>query len=85
MWKPSAALIVPVRDLICLGLGVWGVVTEELKPAPDLGRMGFFALLMLAPGALAARWLTKPDTGGQSSLSPLEPPSPSSSSPGGST
>lgn len=85
MWRPTARLLVPLRDLVCLGLGVWGVVTEELKASPDLGRMGFFAVLMLAPGALAARWLTRPDTGGQSSPSLLEPASPSSSPPGGGT
>ena len=48
MWRPTARLLVPLRDLICLGLGVWGVVHEELAATPDLGRLGFFGLLMVA-------------------------------------
>lgn len=83
MWRPTARLLVPLRDVICLGLGVWGVVHEELAATPDLGRLGFFGLLMVAPGALAARWLTRPDTESPSSGQPPEPSSPASSSSGG--
>lgn len=84
MWRPTARLIVPLRDLICLGVGVWGVVHEELAATPDLGRLGFFGLLMVAPGALAARWLTRSDTASVSSPPPVPPAASSSPSSGGS-
>lgn len=76
MWIRSTWLIV-VRDLACLVLGVWGVIHEELATVPDLGRLGFFGVLMTAPGLLAARWLGR---GESSSSQPASPPSPESSS-----
>lgn len=81
MWSRTAWLIV-LRDLVCLVLGVWGVVHEELTNTPDLARLGFFGVLMTAPGLLAARWLGR-TTDGQSSAPPAEPSSSSPSSPPG--
>jgi hypothetical protein len=65
---------------------VWGVIHEELSGKADLGRLAFFAILMVAPAALAAVWLAQSGTAGQSSeppaqLPPSSPQSPSSSGP----
>lgn len=82
MWSRLAWLIVPVRDVTCLILGVWGVVHEELSASPDLNRLAFFGVLMTAPGLLAARWLGRGES--SSSPPPSEPsPQPSSSTGGG--
>lgn len=82
MWRRSAWLTV-VRDVLCLGLGVWGVINEELSGHADLSRLAFFGTLMVAPGLLAAAWLGR-TTGELPSVSPPpEPSSPSSSSPSG--
>jgi len=56
VWKGPAWLTVG-RDVICLTVGVWGVIHEELSRTPDLTRMGFFGVLMISPGLLAAWWL----------------------------
>ena len=77
MWR---AWLTVGRDVICLGLGIWGVIHEELSPQPDVLRMGFFGVLMIAPAALATWWLGR-TTGTSSSPSPSEPPSPSPSLP----
>jgi hypothetical protein len=71
-----------LRDLVCLVLGVSGVVYEEVSGKADLGRLVFFAVLAIAPGVLAAVWLGR--TGSGPSPPPLEesPPSPSSNSSG---
>lgn len=76
--------MIVLRDLASLAIGVWGVVHEELSGKADLGRLGLFAVLMVAPGALAGWWLAKQQSGtagpGQSSGSPPAPsPSPSPS------
>jgi hypothetical protein len=67
------------RDVICLVLGIWGVIREELQPHPDLTRMAFFGILMICPGVLAAWWLGR--TGSPSVVPPPEPSPASSSSP----
>lgn len=76
-WSPRDWLTV-IRDVVCLGLGMFGVINEELSGKADLGRLTFFALLMVAPGALAGLALLQQQsgTGGQSSA-PQEPPQPS--------
>jgi hypothetical protein len=77
--------VIVLRDLVCLAVGVWGVVHEELSSKPDLGRLAFFSVLMVAPGVLATVWLAaQSGIGGQSSPPQVEPsPSPSpSNSPG---
>jgi hypothetical protein len=72
LWKGSPWLTI-LRDVACLVLGAWGVVNEELSAHPDLSRLGFFGVLMIAPMTLAGLWLGR--TGSQSS--PPEPaPSP---------
>jgi hypothetical protein len=72
LWKGSPWLTI-LRDVVCLVLGAWGVVNEELSAHPDLSRLGFFGILMIAPMTLAGWWLGR--TGSQSS--PPEPaPSP---------
>lgn len=76
MWKGPPWLTVG-RDLVCLVLGVWGVVREELSRTPDLTRMGFFAMLILAPAGLGIWWLGR--TGSPSS--PQAPESPPISRP----
>lgn len=84
MWRTPPWVIV-VRDLVCLAIGVWGVIHEELSGKADLTRLGFFAVLMVSPGILATLWLAmQSGIGGPSSPPPAEPsPSPSpSSSPG---
>lgn len=73
-----------VRDLLATGAGFWGVIHEELSKNADLGRMGFFAILMIAPGAIAGYWeMTQqpPATGGSSSPPPEPPSVPPPSSP----
>lgn len=77
MWR---AWLTVGRDVICLGLGIWGVIHEELSPQPDLTRMAFFGVLMVAPGVLAAWWLGR-STGSPSLGPPSEPSAPASSSP----
>lgn len=78
MWKGPAWLTV-TRDLVCLALGVWGVIHEELSPHPSVEVMGLYGVLMVAPGVLAA-WLL--GRTGPPSLPPPSPPSsPSLSSP----
>lgn len=79
MWRGSTWLVAG-RDIICLGLGVWGVIHEELSGKADLGRLAFFAVLMIAPGVLATRWLTmQSGTVGPGSSSDVSvEPSPSS-------
>jgi hypothetical protein len=67
--------------VVCLALGVWGVITEELSGKADLGRLAFFAGLMIAPAALAAVWLAQSGTAGSSSDPPAQPSPPSSPSP----
>lgn len=84
MWRGPAWLTV-LRDLVCLLVGVGGVVWEELSGKADLGRLTFFALLMIAPGVLAAVWLGQSGTAPPSS--PPQPevspsPSPSTGSSG---
>lgn len=74
MWRRSPWLTV-VRDVLCLILGVFGVIHEELNKTPDLTRMLFFGVLMISPGLIAAAWLGR--TGSQS----ISPPSDASSSP----
>lgn len=83
MWRTPPWVIV-LRDLASLAIGVWGVIHEELSGKADLGRLGFFAVLMVAPGVLAGVWLALQQSGtdgpGQSSASPPAPsasPSPS--------
>jgi hypothetical protein len=72
VWKGPPWLTVG-RDLVCLVLGVWGVVREELSRTPDLTRMGFFAMLILAPAGLGIWWLGR--TGSPSSQpAPESPP-----------
>jgi hypothetical protein len=73
VWRRSAWLMV-LRDVLCLGLGVWGVVTEELSGNADLTRLLFFGVLMISPGLLAAAWLGR-TTGGSSSVSSQPEPS----------
>lgn len=70
-----------VRDVASLAVGVWGVVHEELSGKADLGRLAFFAVLMIAPGILATLWLAQSSTAGPSSEPPAQPQSPSPSSP----
>jgi hypothetical protein len=82
VWRRSPWLTV-VRDVLCLGLGVWGVIREEVGGHPDLTRLLFFAALMVSPGLIAAAWLGR--TGARSISSPSEPSSPPSSLPGGET
>jgi hypothetical protein len=82
VWKGPAWLTV-LRDLVCLALGVWGVVHEELSAHPSVEVMGFCGVLMVAPGVLAA-WLL--GRTGSPSLPPPSPPAsplPSSPSAGG--
>lgn len=67
-----------VRDMVCLGLGGWGVIHEELSGKPSLGVLALYGVLMVAPGALATWWLAQSGTG---SPSPLPPPEPSPSPP----
>lgn len=67
VWKGPAWQTVG-RDLVSLAVGVWGVLHEELSHSPDLTRMGFFGVLMVAPGVLAAWWLGR--TGSPSSTPP---------------
>lgn len=81
MWSRTPPWLTVLRDVVCLALGVWGVVKEELSGKADLGRLVFFALLMIAPAALAAVWLAQSGTAGSSSDPPVQPPSPSSPSP----
>lgn len=72
------AWLTVLRDVLATGAGLWGVIHEELSGKADLGRLALFAVLMVAPGALASFWLAQqpPSTGGQSSPPPV-PPSPS--------
>lgn len=77
MWKTA---VVVIRDVVCLGIGAWGVVHEELSPHPDLTRMLFFAALATSPGLLAAIWLWR--IGSPSSPPPSERSAPPSRSPG---
>lgn len=73
-----------VRDLVCLAVGVWGVIHEEMSGKADLGRLGFFAVLMVVPGALATVWLAQSGTASALPPSPSEPsPSHSPSNGGG--
>lgn len=78
MWRGPAWLTV-LRDLLCLILGVSGVIYEETSGKPDLSRLVFFALLIVAPGALALAWLGR--TGSAPSSPPAEEPQPPLSSP----
>ncbi len=83
MWSRTPPWLTVLRDVVCLALGVWGVIKEELSGKADLGRLAFFAILMVAPAALAAVWLAQSGTAGPSSeppasLPPPSPPSPSS-------
>jgi hypothetical protein len=83
VWRTPPWVIV-LRDMVCLAIGVWGVIHEELSGKADLGRLGFFAVLMVAPGVLAGVWLAIQQSGtagpGPSSGSPPSPsPSPSPS------
>jgi len=71
LWRGPAWLTVG-RDLVCLALGIWGVINEELSRSPDLTRMGFFGMLMIAPAALATWWLGRTD----SASSPPQPQAP---------
>lgn len=85
MWKVPAwltAWLTVLRDVLATGAGLWGVIHEELSSHADLSRMAFFALMMIAPGAIARYWqMTQqpPDTGVESSASPggPSPPPPS--------
>jgi hypothetical protein len=78
VWKGPAWLTVG-RDLVCLVLGVWGVIREELSRTPDLTRMGFFALLIVAPAVLATWWLGRTGSPSSSPRPPEpSPPAPSS-------
>lgn len=82
MWRGPAWMTI-VRDLVCLAVGVWGVIHEELSGKADLGRLAFFAVLMVVPGALATVWLAQSGTASPSPPSPPEPsPSPPASSGG---
>lgn len=81
MWSRTPPWLTVLRDVVCLALGVWGVIHEELSGKADLGRLAFFAALMVAPAAIAAVWLAQSGTAGSSSDPPVSPPSPSSSSP----
>ncbi len=81
MWSRTPPWLTVLRDVACLALGVWGVIHEELSGKADLARLAFFAALMVAPAALAAAWLARSDTAGQSSEPPASPPPPSSPSP----
>lgn len=75
MWRTPPAWVIVTRDLVSLVLGVLGIIHEELSGKADLGRLGFFAVLMLAPGVLATVWLAQSGTGAGSSPSlPQEPP-----------
>lgn len=80
MWRGPAWLTV-VRDLVCLGVGVWGVIHEELSGHPNLGVLALYGVLMVAPGALATVWLAQSGTASASPAPPAEPsPSPPASS-----
>lgn len=95
MWRVPAwltAWLTVLRDVLATGAGLWGVIHEELSGKADLGRLTLFAVLMVAPGALAGFWLTQqpPGIGGPSSPpppppSPSAPPSPSPSPSNGSS
>lgn len=75
MWRGPAWVTI-MRDLVCLGLGVWGVVHEELSGKPNLGVLALYGVLMVAPGALATLWLAQSGTGSASPPSPPEPSPP---------
>lgn len=81
MWSRTPPWLTVLRDVACLALGVWGVIHQELSGKADLGLLTFFAILMVAPAALAAVWLAQSGTAGPSSDPPVQPPSPSSPSP----
>lgn len=81
MWSRTPPWLTVLRDVVCLALGVWGVIHEELSGKADLANLTFFAGLMIAPAALAAVWLARSDTAGPSSEPPASVPPPSSSSP----
>lgn len=81
MWIRTPPWLVVLRDVVCLALGVWGVIHEELSGKADLGRLAFFAGLMVAPAALAAVWLAQSGTAGSSSDPAVSPPAPPSPSP----
>jgi hypothetical protein len=72
VWKGSPWLTI-LRDVVCLVLGAWGVVNEELSAHPDLSRLGFFGVLMIAPMTLAGWWLGRT---GSASSSPQQERSP---------
>lgn len=76
MWRGPAWLTV-LRDMVCFGLGGWGVIHEALRDKPEVMVLTFFGVLMVAPSVLAAHWLAQSGIGGPSS----EPPQPPSASP----
>ena len=71
MWR---AWLTVGRDVICLALGIWGVIHEELSPHPDVYRMIFFGTLMVTPAAITTWWLGRNTNGSSSPSPPLEPP-----------
>lgn len=81
MWTPPTWFKV-LRDLVCLAVGGWGVIHEELSGHPSPTVLAVYAVMMVSPGVLAAGWLAREGTGGQSSPPPGDsPPPPSSSQP----
>ncbi|MEO5875531.1 MAG: hypothetical protein ABIS86_17075 [Streptosporangiaceae bacterium] len=72
-----------VRDVVCLVLGIWGVIHEELSGKANPMVLAIYGIFMVAPGLIAAVWLTQSGTGSPSSEGPPQPQPPQVSSSGG--
>lgn len=83
MWRTPPLWVIVIRDMVCLVLGVWGVVAEELSGKAELGRLAFFGVLAFAPATLATMWLGPTGSPSSPPPAPESPPSPSSSSSAG--
>jgi hypothetical protein len=55
----TKAILVVVRDILCLGLGAWGIIIEETSTKPELNRLIFFAIVMVAPLTFATWFLAQ--------------------------
>ena len=70
MWQKTFTAL---RDLALLGVGVWGIIHEELGPMPSVMTQIVYALIASSPGTLAAVWLGR--SGGVGVTEPTESPS----------
>lgn len=53
MWSPSTVVTV-ARDLVCLGVGSFGIVYQQLQGVINVPLLGIYTVLVGVPGAAGA-------------------------------